>query len=205
MDRFNFQKNRSAKEKQKGRHSALVRACAKAHRRGNMMSDPILYRKRLIPDECVLLKDDVILRHDSDILVTGWKALRPRKNLDHGFSCYYLKKGYKISRFYAHDGHLLYHYCDIISCDFRAEDNSLIVTDLLADVIIYPDGFIKVVDLSEISDALEQGLLSSVLLKAALRSLDHLLTQLYDGRRDKLAEPMDCFQPCSLFSSQEAF
>lgn len=168
------------------------------------MSDPVLYRRRLIPDECILLKDDVILRHDPDILVTGWRALRPRKDLDHGFSCYYLKRGYKISRFYAPDGRLLYHYCDIISCDFNPKDNSLIVTDLLADVIIYPDGFVKVVDLSEISDALEQGLLSQALLRSALRSLDHLLTQIYGGRLAELSAPMDGFQAGVLSSAQQA-
>lgn len=35
------------------------------------MADPTLYRKRLIPDECVLLKDDTVLYRDSQIIVTG--------------------------------------------------------------------------------------------------------------------------------------
>ena len=32
-----------------------------------MSDDPILFRRRIIPDECVLLKDDIILYHDEDI------------------------------------------------------------------------------------------------------------------------------------------
>ena len=40
------------------------------------MTQPILFRKRIIPDECVRLGDDQILYVDDDIIVTGWKALR---------------------------------------------------------------------------------------------------------------------------------
>lgn len=124
------------------------------------MKDPILYRRRLIPEECVLLKDDRILLHADNILVTSWQALKPRKDLHHGYSCYFFKEGYKISKFYAADNTLLYYYCDIITHDYNEKTNTLIVTDLLADVIIYPDGFVKVVDLAEISQALSANLLT---------------------------------------------
>ena len=43
------------------------------------MADPILYRKRLIPEECVLLKDDTVLYRDNQIIVTGWNSLNPVK------------------------------------------------------------------------------------------------------------------------------
>ena len=56
------------------------------------MKDPILYRRRLIPEECVLLKDDRILLHADNILVTSWQALKPRKDLHHGYSCYFFTK-----------------------------------------------------------------------------------------------------------------
>ena len=63
------------------------------------MADPILYRKRLIPDECVLLKDDVILYRDDQMIVTGWHTLKPRKDLHHGCSCgpcpACLRRGYR--------------------------------------------------------------------------------------------------------------
>ena len=36
------------------------------------MADPILYRKRLIPDECVLLKDDVILYRDDQMIESSF-------------------------------------------------------------------------------------------------------------------------------------
>ena len=158
------------------------------------MNVSALYRKRLIPEECVLLKDDIILRNDSGLLITSWKALKPRPDLSHGFSCYYLDRGFKISRFYAADNTLLYHYCDIVSCEYDPHAASLTVTDLLADVIIYPDGFVKVVDLEEMADALEAGVLDIPLLRAALRSLNGLLQEIYAGNLPDLSRPMDPYQ-----------
>ena len=63
------------------------------------MGLPKIYRKRYMPNETVLLKDDEILRLDEDILVTKWNVLHPKTQFSHGVSCYFLKKGYKISKF----------------------------------------------------------------------------------------------------------
>lgn len=160
-----------------------------------LMKDPILYRRRLIPEECVLLKDDRILLHEDNILVTSWQALKPRKDLHHGFSCYFFEEGYKISKFYAADNTLLYYYCDIITHSYDEESNTLVVTDLLADVIIYPDGFVKVVDLGEISQALTEGLITIPQLQAALLSLDALLNRIYAGKLGELTAPINRFDP----------
>lgn len=157
------------------------------------MKELSLYRKRLIPEECTLLKDDEILLQEDGILVTRWKALKPRKDLHHGFSCYYLKEGYKVSRFYGADQTLLYHYCDIIASDYQEASHSLIVTDLLADVIVYPDGFVKVVDLGEIPEALNRQLLSVEELKSALLSLSRLLDLIYGDKLTELTAPLDRF------------
>ena len=92
---------------------------------------PLLYRKRLIPLECVPLKDDEILQWDDNIILTKWNALKPKKDLHHGYSCYFLKEGYKVSKFYTADNSLLYWYCDIVAFEKSTEENALIVTDLL--------------------------------------------------------------------------
>lgn len=97
-----------------------------------------LYRKRLIPEECILLKDDHLFYQSPDILMTAWSALKPKPDLDHGISCYYLKEGFKISKFYDHQNRFMYWYCDIISHQYDKEENRYIFTDLLADVILYP-------------------------------------------------------------------
>lgn len=155
------------------------------------MSDPILYRKRIIPNECVLLKDDRILVRDSDKIITGWNTIKPRKDLHHGYSCYYLKDGFKVSKFYREDGSLLYWYCDIVSYEHQPETDTYIVTDLLADVIVYPDGFVKVVDIDELVAALNKKLISEDTLKASLLNLNSLLETIYAGEFHKLQEPIE--------------
>ena len=150
------------------------------------MANPILYRRRIIPEECVLLKDDIILSCDEDHIVTSWHALHPKQDLHHGSSCYFLKEGFKVSKFCRENGDLLYWYCDIVDFDFHPSDNSLIVTDLLADVIVYPDGFVKVVDLDELVTALDTRSIGLDTLKSSLLRLDRLLTIIYSGNFDSL-------------------
>lgn len=150
------------------------------------MANPTLYRRRIIPEECVLLKDDMILSCDEDHIVTSWRALHPKKDLHHGSSCYFLKEGFKVSRFCREDESLLYWYCDIVDFEFHSSDNSLIVTDLLADVIVYPDGFVKVVDLDELVTALEARSIDLDTLKSSLVRLDRLLSIIYSGNFDSL-------------------
>lgn len=155
------------------------------------MPETILYRKRIIPEECILLKDDRILHQDDQTIVTAWNSLKPKKELHHGYSCYFLDKYCKISKFYREDNTLMYWYCDIVEYDYCSETNTYIVTDLLADVIIYPDGFVKVVDLDELADALTRKLISEETLKKALLSLNNLLNTIYSGNFNDLQSPIE--------------
>ncbi len=145
------------------------------------MTNPTLYRRRIIPDECIPLKDDVILSCDEEHIITSWRAIRPKKDLHHGRSCYFLKEGFKVSKFCYEDDTLLFWYCDIVDFDYQSAENHLIVTDLLADVIVYPDGFVKVVDLDELVTALDARTISLDILKSSLRRLDGLLRIIYAG------------------------
>ena len=42
-----------------------------------------LFRKRLIPSECVNLKDDTIIHIDEDTIITSWKTFRPKAEFSH--------------------------------------------------------------------------------------------------------------------------
>ena len=148
-----------------------------------------LYRKRFIPMETILLKDDVVIYEDAELLVTKWQVLKPRKDFAKGISCYFLKKGYKISRFLDKEDRLVYDYCDIIETEYHAETNTYLFSDLLADVIIEKNGFVRVIDLAEIADALDQEILSLELAKKALRQLEELLKIVYDGSWKDLVKP----------------
>lgn len=145
------------------------------------MALPKLYRKRFMPNEIVHLKDDIITYQDDTVMVTKWNVLHPKAKFSHGVSCYYLEKGWKISKFLNKKNELVYYYCDIIDTAYQAEDNSYVFTDLLADVIIYPDGAVHVVDLAELADALEEGIITETEVKLALRRLEGLLEVIYGG------------------------
>ena len=157
------------------------------------MKKPILYRRRIIPEECILLKDDRILSCDEEHIVTAWNTLHPKKDLHHGWSCYFLKEGFKVSKMYREDGSLLYCYCDIIEYTCNPEEASLTATDLLADVILYPDGRMKVVDLDELAEAMERNLITKEQMTSCLRSLDHLLSLIYRNKFDKLLACLNAF------------
>ncbi len=145
------------------------------------MTLPKLYRKRFMPNEIVYLKDDIITYQGDNVMVTEWNVLHPKAKFSHGVSCYYLEKGWKISKFLNKNNELVYYYCDIIDTAYHADENSYIFVDLLADVIIYPDGAVKVVDLAELADALEEGIIAEAEVKLALRRLDGLLEVIYGG------------------------
>ena len=38
-----------------------------------------IYRKRIIPDECILLKNDTILEATDEYIITKWETLKPRR------------------------------------------------------------------------------------------------------------------------------
>lgn len=155
------------------------------------MDDLKIYRRRMIPEECILLKDDVILEQTDDKIITRWNTLKPRRDFHHGCSCYYLNLGCKISKFYREDNTLLYWYCDIVDYDYQEAENALFVTDLLADVVVCPDGYVKVLDLNELAIALEKDLCEPHIITQALRKLDSLLNLIYDDKFDALTADLD--------------
>ena len=112
---------------------------------------PALYRKRLIPSECIHLKDDIIVSCSDDYIITRWNTLHPKEDFSHGISYYAINKGWKISKFYKKDNTLAYIYCDIIDTHYDKNTDSYTFTDLLADVIIENNGLVRVVDLDELA------------------------------------------------------
>ena len=149
-----------------------------------MYSDIKLYRRRFIPSETKPLKDDKILYFDENLIITSWECFNPRPDFATGISVFYRKEGFKISRHFAMDGSFTRWYCDIMA--ESVDGNEIILSDLLIDVIIYPNGEIRVVDLDEAADAVEQGLMSKELLVQALRTTNNLLRYIYQGKLEEL-------------------
>lgn len=167
------------------------------------MSMPMLYRRRFIPDELIHLKDDVILVMEKDLIITKWFTLHPHKDIVRGVSAFYLDKGYKVSKIYDRNDNIVYWYCDIIQakCDENREDwlpgsnpsdkNTVVIEDLLMDVILYNDGKVNVMDLDELADALEHRLITQEETAYALRTLNSLLNTIYSGNFSSLQEPVN--------------
>ena len=145
-----------------------------------------LYRRRLIPSECILLKDDIILEQNDELIITKWNTIHPKPDFSHGCSCYFLREGIKVSKIYREDGSLVYWYCDIVDFSFEESTETLTVTDLLADVILYPEGRMEVVDLDELAEAMERELITKEQMTTCLRNLNHLLSMIYRDKFDRL-------------------
>lgn len=150
-----------------------------------------LYRRRLIPDECICLKNDTIIFQNNTEILTIWKTLHPKNDFAKGISYYVIDKGWKISKFYNLQNELVYIYCDIIDSIYQEQNDSYIFTDLLADVIIENNGTIKVVDLDELATALNSQLLSSQLITTALYQLNDLLVLIYSKEFQKYTDTID--------------
>lgn len=150
-----------------------------------------LYRQRLIPAECILLKDDIIVFQDDEVIITKWNTINPKTEFSHGCSCYFLNEGLKVSKMYRTDGSLLHWYCDIVDYSYDQKEESLTVVDLLADVIISPTGRMKVVDLDELAEAMERDLITKEQMTTCLRNLNHLLTTIYRDKFDRLQARLD--------------
>ena len=150
-----------------------------------------LYRRRLLPSDCILLKDDIILEQNDEFIITKWNTIHPKPDFSHGCSCYFLREGIKVSKIYREDGTLVYWYCDIVDFSFDEATETLTVTDLLADVILYPEGRMEVVDLDELAEAMERELITKEQMTTCLRNLNHLLSMIYRDKFDRLQARLD--------------
>lgn len=145
----------------------------------NMMK-PKIFRRRYIPFETVDISGDELVFRDSEILVTRWKAIKPRGDFDGGISCTFLGKGYKISRFYGHTGEFLYWYVDIVDIEYDKDKDTYIMKDLLVDVKLMTDGELRVLDVDELAEALEKGIITTEQACLALRKLNEILKMIHD-------------------------
>ncbi|MBR4542171.1 MAG: DUF402 domain-containing protein, partial [Lachnospiraceae bacterium] len=110
----------------------------------------------------------------------------PRTDFASGMSAYFIDKGWKVSKFLDCEGNIKYWYCDIIDCILDEAANSFTYEDLLFDVVVYPNGSIKVLDCDEAAEAREKGYITEEQLLRGLKSMNELLTTIYHGRFDRL-------------------
>ena len=145
-----------------------------------------LYRRRFIPDELLSLHKDEIVYADETLLVTRWNTLKPRADFSHGISAYFFNKNCKVTKVLNTNNELVYWYCDIMQmrdgAETEAGETSLIMEDLLIDILVYPDGSIRVLDLDEAAEAAEQGLITQEMLYRSMHAANRLLNDIYTGK-----------------------
>jgi hypothetical protein len=146
---------------------------------GEKMKKPSIFRTRYIPFETVDISSDELLYRDEELLITRWKAIKPRKDISGGISYTFLKDGIKISRFYDADKNFAYWYCDIIDVEYDNENDRFTLIDLLLDVKLMPDGTMKVLDADELAAALEEGLITQEQACSSLKKMDSILQKVY--------------------------
>ena len=152
---------------------------------------PTLYRKRIIPDECAKLKDDIILHMDDKVLLTKWQTLKPRKDFHHGYSMYLFEEGIKVSKFLKEDDSLYYWYCDIVEFDEDKDKNELTVVDLLVDITLDGEDRLNVLDVDELSEAYNNGLITDAQFHTSVERLGRLLTSVHNGDFKKYTDYID--------------
>ena len=150
-----------------------------------------LYRRRLIPDELIELKDDIILSHENNVLVTKWEVLHPRHDFTHGNSAYFFDDGIKVRKFLKADGSLLYWYCDIITASYSNDKNEITVIDLLADVTVDPHGIMNVLDIDELCEAREKKLIDDDRFFLSVKQLGTLITTIQAGNFHKYTDVLN--------------
>lgn len=152
------------------------------------MKKPIILRKRFIPSEIVDISGDTLLYRSDELIITRWKAIKPRSDFSSGVSYTFLKEGIKISRFYDEYGKFLYWYCDIIDVDYDESKDLYTMVDLLVDVKLLADGTLIILDADELAEALEKGLISAEQACRSLRKFDGLLKMIYERN----FPPLEC-------------
>lgn len=147
------------------------------------MEDLIIIRKRYIPEEEVDISSDRVLVHTDNILITKWIPIKPRGDFAWGISYVDLTDHYKISRFYDDKDTFLFWYCDILEVTqtWQEGKQKYILTDLLIDVILYPDGTCEIKDMDELEEALQTGLIDERQYYLSIQAKDRLLEKIQTG------------------------
>jgi len=143
--------------------------------------NPKIYRKRYVPDEIIDISGDEILYNNGSIIVTKWKPIHKRSDFSGGISFAFISEGYKIGYFYGQNKEFLFWYIDIIETEFDEANNSLTLIDLLADVKIFPDGSHVVLDLDELEESHEKGLINNRQYELALVNLKKVTDMIEQG------------------------
>ncbi len=131
-----------------------------------------------MPFEKVDLSSDTLLFRDDRYIITEWEPIKKRNDISFGISCVFIEHGWKISAMMDQNKSIKYWYCDIIDIDYDNENDTYYLYDLLTDVKIY-NGRTEVLDLDELAEAFNQGLITKEQILMSLTRTQKLLNFAY--------------------------
>lgn len=136
-----------------------------------------LLKHKLLPQCTEDITEDEILFFNNDYLVTQWKAKSSNMNIASALSVVSVEHGIQISKKYDKDKKFCYWYCDIVKTKWTPESSCFEITDLLVDVVVFPDNELRMIDLDEFTQSKNNGLLNTSDFQWAQQSVLKLINQ----------------------------
>lgn len=140
------------------------------------------YKMKLTSNKLEDISDDKVLFQNDEIMVTDFSPKSSSMGTSRVLSFCLFKNNWQISANFDQEGHFRYWYCDIVDYSVNRENNSLTITDLAADVAVFPDNYVSVMDLDELGELIDTESISKEMSVKALKSAQALLKLVYDGQ-----------------------
>lgn len=137
------------------------------------------FKRKFFPPITFDISNDELHYHNDDIMVTSWIPENSDMGVAKAVSVFFLKEGFQISKKFDKKGNFLYWYCDIIAIEQNTQENSITFVDLIADVVVLPNGQVELIDLDEFADAIEKNIIEREYIAQAVRSMHNLLEYIY--------------------------
>ena len=139
-----------------------------------------LIRKRYYPNEEIDISCDEIVHIDERLMVTKWVPINDRTDIEKGTSYWFFDKNIKVSKIYEKDGNFKYYYIDM--CRYETEYlKEYKMIDLLADIIVYPDGHYKVLDFDELLEYMENETITPKEFLQSIKAFTKTITDINEG------------------------
>ncbi|PIQ25588.1 hypothetical protein COW36_21330 [bacterium (Candidatus Blackallbacteria) CG17_big_fil_post_rev_8_21_14_2_50_48_46] len=121
-----------------------------------MTSQLPIRKQKLHPVREVNLSGDTWLHQDEHLCVSYWHLPRTESDqVAHTLTLTIFDEAIQIHSKHNAAGERLYWYCDLL--EVKRDEGGWHLTDLLLDVVVFPDGSTRMLDLGELAEALEEG------------------------------------------------
>ncbi len=140
-----------------------------------------IFKQKFIPEKIYDISDDEVIFFNNEFMITSWEATNSEMGVKKALSLTSFSNGYQISKKFNKENEFMYWYCDIVKAWHDREKNEIWIQDLIADVILFPDKALQVIDLPELVEARKNGLITEVLFQECHKSILSLVSSVIHG------------------------